>query len=432
MRKFFAVTLAAILVASMAMPAMATNSRLRAMGDVDRYIEDDANIFMWPATLPSYANLLIMDINYHGPAMYGMTYALGEYGDYGALGLFFMEDTEGPNIIDWEGESPMGWAKNDIFSQNLYNKWNLMYAYEMEKMSLGIRFVRASNMELTDTTDPGMKGDFSESYTTIGASWRMEFNEEVYFDLGFDYTMASYSDEYNASYDGVPLDSKVSDDKGSVINAMARIFFDYSEDLTIVPYIGVGMAEFNLTSNDENFWMYWDGMGYSMASAHGLKWMNFDLGLAFDWNVNEDNMIVLGIEPFSYVKVEPSEYHEDFDGEYLGSMTTMPRFLLALETDVRDWLTFRTGCTKALTKMKFEYSDGTTEYNYEEDEAPFEWFLGLGFHVGDFDIDCVLQRDVPFKMGYWLTGYQTNDYMYRDNGYGYGAPIGRISALYHF
>jgi hypothetical protein len=132
-------------------------------------------------------------------------------------------------------------------------------------------------------------------------------------------------------------------------------------------------------------------------------------------------MLVFGIEPFKYMKAEPSAYATGVTGSWEGSMITMPRFLLALETDVRDWLTIRTGCTKALNKTKTTENDGTDDYIFEETEAPFNWHLGLAFHVSDFDIDCVLTDEAPFEMGYWLTGKDATDDV-----------ISRITAVYHF
>ncbi|MCD6380528.1 hypothetical protein J7M07_08820 [bacterium] len=407
MRKFFEVTLAVIMIAALAVPVMATNSRLEALGDVGNYIEDDANIFNWPATLPSYANIVLVDLMYHHDAMYGFIYGLGEYGDYGTIGLFFMESTRGPNDI-WDNVSAPGyWKDYDCYDYSLYNKYDLVYAYEMDKMTLGLRFSRAS--ELSSYDDPVDTNDEEDSYayTTIGASVRMDINDDMYADLGFDYTMVSYTDE-NTGY------GDITDDAGMKMDFNARLFYDYNETITLVPYVGFGMAEYNLKADSAAAYFGGDLMS-------GVKAMNFTLGIAADFKVNEDNMLVFGIEPFRYMKAEPSEYATGVTGSWEGSIVTMPRFLLALETDVKDWLTVRTGCTKSLNKMKSTTNDGTDDYIEEETEAPFNWHLGLAFHVSDFDIDCVLTDEAPFEMGYWLTGKEADSDV-----------ITRISAVYHF
>ena len=67
--------------------------------------------------------------------------------------------------------------------------------------------------------------------------------------------------------------------------------------------------------------------------------------------------------------------------------------------------------------MKYEETDTYTG-------SYFEYWMGLGFHVGDFDIDAVINNNLPFRVGYWLTGYENNDYD--------GPPVYMLSATYHF
>jgi hypothetical protein len=176
------------------------------------------------------------------------------------------------------------------------------------------------------------------------------------------------------------------------------------------------MSEFNYAYENEDC---------GDMAMMGLKGMQFDLGIAANMMVNEDNMIVFAIEPFKYTKIEPSEYHEEFEGEMTASERVLPGFVLGLESDVRDWLTVRTGCTKMLTTMTGEEDDGEEVAEVSWTDTDFEWYLGLGFHVGDFTIDCLINREVPFMMGYWLTGYESYEGEY-------DTPIYRISTIYSF
>ena len=56
----------------------------------------------------------------------------------------------------------------------------------------------------------------------------------------------------------------------------------------------------------------------------------------------------------------------------------------------------------------------------------FEWFLGVGFTVAEWTIDCELEHQTPFSVGYWLTGYS---YWEQDESSG---PVARISAVYNY
>jgi hypothetical protein len=78
-----------------------------------------------------------------------------------------------------------------------------------------------------------------------------------------------------------------------------------------------------------------------------------------------------------------------------------------------------------LSTMTGEVDDGEVLTEASWTDTDFEWYLGLGFHVGDFTVDCLVDNRVPFQMGYWLTGRQGYEGDYDD-------PIYRISTIYSF
>jgi hypothetical protein len=295
------------------------------------------------------------------------------------------------------------WMDWDLASNSLANAYNLMYAYEMDKVAFGIKLNRAADIQLNENPDY----EYSRAYTAIGASLHMDVNDKIYGDLGFDYTMISYTRENTAYGD-------MTDDAGMKMDFNERLFYDFNETITFVQYLGFGMAEYNLKAEDKTSYLGTIGMS-------GLKTINFKFGLAADFEVNEDNLIVLGIEPFSFITVEPSAYAEDYDDKRASAKVTLPRFLLAYETDVKDWLTIRTGCTKAINGKATVQETGSGDVTTAYSEAPFDWHLGLAFHVSDFDIDCVLTNEAPFMMGHWLTGYESSN-----------PVISRMTAVYHF
>ena len=84
------------------------------------------------------------------------------------------------------------------------------------------------------------------------------------------------------------------------------------------------------------------------------------------------------------------------------------------------------GAETTITDAEWAWSwiDGALPPPFDEGVADdFEWHLGVGFHVGEWDIDAVLSHETPFRMGYWLTGYQPAE----DE-----PPVGRVSATYRF
>ncbi|HSG29239.1 MAG TPA: hypothetical protein VLA34_12220, partial [Candidatus Krumholzibacterium sp.] len=194
--------------------------------------------------------------------------------------------------------------------------------------------------------------------------------------------------------------------------------YAWSEDINLIGYINWETMDFAMSPVDE----------FYVNEGFGYKEMDFTFGIGANITVNDDNMVLFAIEPFSTTKIEPSGYTEGFEETWEVKYRAMPRFILALESDITDWLTFRTGCSKDLGKAswKWEDADETEEEEWTDvDWYAFQWNLGLGFHFGDFDIDCVLNKNIPLSMGYWLTGYQPqpSDEM---------TPIGMVSAVYSF
>jgi hypothetical protein len=434
------------IAAMTAAPAMATKSRVKAMGAVENYIEDDYNIFMWYGTLPSYANIVTIDLinddyeHYWGfdyepyytngmyaeggeyehrvNASFGLIKGLGEDNGYGVLGVFFKEVTWGPNpagMFEMLGmindEGPL-WLDYDAFASPLYNKFSLMYGYGMDGMGFGLYFSRSDQNMKLEISGAGetAEGEDNWSYTTIGAGARFDIGESAYGDLAFDYNMASLNDDLS--------DPALSDDAGSKIDARARVFYEWNEYLTVVPYIGFGWWDFAIGADDESYYM-----GYA---CYGNKGMMIDFGIGTDWMVNEENTIILAIEPYKYMKMEPSDCIDPDAPGIEAKMVTFPRFLLALESEVTDWMTFRTGCHKSLNKWEAKLESEGVEGTMTITEAPFCYYLGLGFEVADFTIDCVLNDEIPFSMGYWLTGYRPDD------GSGNRTPVWLISAKYNF
>jgi hypothetical protein len=422
MRKVSILILTVALAALFAMPAMATESRQIALGGPSQYIEDDYNVFMWPGTLPSYANIVFMDIGlasewddgyeYQWLEMkIGATYGLGEDNKYGVVGMWFYHMDQGLNPWMYDDEEyPCEWYGMGLFSDYLDHKFALMWGYQMEGASFGIGFMHAQNQWKSTDTSPEYTSDEKYAYTKLNAGVRFDVGDAAYMDVAFDLAVASVTDDYTSGTDT----EKIEADKNKAYGIRARMFYEWQEYFTWVPYFSYDAFDFNLKSSDAD-WEY-----------YGDKANRLMFGLGSNITVNEDNLVIFAVDIYDYVNRKPSQNPE---GEsYEMKFVTFPRFYLGLESDINDWLTFRAGGMHEL--VKFESDCKTSDTNSETDKytwANFDMYLGLGFHVGDFDIDCVLNPEVPLRMGYWLTGYQDccGDY---ESGYG----ILMVSAKYSF
>lgn len=473
MKKSFAVLLSVLFAVALAVPVLATDSRQIALGNVGNYIEDDYNIFTWYGTLPSYSNTVWIGLQYDdyyyymgAPAADGMSYqpymgasyALGADGKYGTLAMFFNYYGTPLNSGNY------GWDNTgNPFSETLGSKWNVLYGYAMEKMSFGLYFSRSDASTMyewsNDYADPDTTYEYAytneRAYTTVGAGFRFDIGEKMYADLAFDYSWAGKTvNNEETSYDQYYGYGEVTADANKMMDFRGRAFYEWNETVTLVPYAQFRTFDFSLKGEDSKVFnrafstdtLDWKDTNY------GVKGTMMTFGLGANVKVNENNLLVFAVEPYSYMKLEqsdppasdfvrydwgsypysdPSSWGRTY--EYTG--TALPTFHLALESDVKDWLTFRIGAEKGFYKDEYTYN--ATVQNGSDDEEDirvydetdtytgswFDYWMGLGFHVGDFDIDAVVNNNLPFRVGYWLTGYENN---YN------GPPVYMLSAAYHF
>jgi hypothetical protein len=478
MKKLFAVLLSALFVVAATVPALATDARQIALGAAGPYIEDDYNIFTWYGTLPSYSNTVWIGLSYDDYYSYlgapaasqgydfqpymGASYGLGSEGKYGTLAMFFNYDGNPLNSME------AGWDNTgDPYSNYAPSKWNVIYGYAMEKLSFGLYFSRAdrrwedkySYTYAADDTTELYDNKYELSYTTVGAGVRFDIGEKMYADLAFDYSWAGQKAKYEDSdyyYDNYYGYGEVTADANKMMGFRGRAFYEYNETVTLVPYANFQNFDFSLKGDS----MKVDYRAFSTDTLdwkdtnYGVKGMSVVLGLGANIKVNENNLLLFAVEPYSYTKLEQSDPpkadfvrydrgypYYDSDPWSWGrteeaTYTVLPTFRLALESDVRDWLTFRIGAVKGFYKEEYKESY-TSQYDEVEGEpvleefkddytyigSYFDYWMGLGFHVGDFDIDAVVNNNLPFRVGYWLTGYQNN--------YD-GPPVYMLSAAYHF
>jgi hypothetical protein len=469
MKKAFAVLLSALFVVALAVPVLATDARQLALGNVGPYIEDDFNIFTWYGTLPSYSNTVWIGLEYYSYYMYGdlgapgadgyeghrpylgASYALGSEGKYGTLAMFFNYAGQPLNYGNW------GWDNYDPYTNFAPSKWDVMYGYAMEKLSFGLYFSRADGRATYDwswaseDTTEAYLDEYQIAYTTIGAGVRFDIGEKMYADLAFDYKWAGQTvNEESYYYDEYYGWGEVTADANTMMNFRGRMFYEWNETITWVPYASFGTFDFSLQSDSTRVF----SRAYSVDTLswkdvhYGAKGMEFILGLGANIKVNENNLLLFAVEPYAYSKIEQSDppaadfvRYDGYDNWYWGktyesTTTLLPTFRLALESDVRDWLTFRIGAVEQFYKHEDKLSY-TNQYGSDDDDdieeyeetntyigSDFGFWMGLGFHVSDFDIDAVVNNNLPFRIGYWLTGYENNNYD--------GPPVYMLSATYHF
>ncbi|MBI4720631.1 MAG: hypothetical protein HY770_05330 [Chitinivibrionia bacterium] len=407
-KAFSRVLLLSLFVVALAAPVYATTARVNSLGGVGDYINDDSNMFRWYGVLPSYANLVMMEVGtYDGyddvehQAM-GVTHACGEEGKWGTWALFLLQDAI--NDDSFFMNSPIygaGWGYQEIGIGMPYNKLALAWGKEFEAMSIGLNFTRSDLSVENEATDPVSKSEWA--FTTVGVGVRADIGDAAYTDLAATVGFGGYD------VSGVATD--VTLDKKMALDFAARLFYEWKDNVTLVPVIDYFQYDYALEYEGQ-------------VEPFGDKVKGFFVGGAMNIDVNTNNLLLVGAQA-EYVKWEPSSAGESNEA---WKMWTLPRFFIALESNVKPWLTARVGSWKALdktTSTSDSEDDPPIAQDYKYTSADFAWFMGVGFHIAEFDIDCELANETPFNLGYWLTGYESWDS-------DYSGPVSRISANYHF
>jgi hypothetical protein len=442
--------------------AYASTSRVRSLANTGDYLSDDSNVFRWYSTLPSYANMIQAELGHWrgadsdylpgdsdgaGPLWstrgLSINHACGEDGKYGTYRFSLIENTiDSPGFhsvntlmsaftpsamtMMMEGEINIP----DPYHETPVNKWDIAGGWDInENVSAGVSLTRSSwkwetvaDDPPTDWSDP----EQSASYTTIGVGGSWSNNEDFIFDAAFTYGFAG--GEYKNV--GGESDSTFEWDSKNAIDIALRGFWDWKDDVTVIPVFEYASANYNITRAATDY-------APDTQYALGDKISMFGAGVGLDMEVNGDNTIIFAVE-FAQMKWEPSN-PDTTQEEY--KMTVLPTLRLALESEINSWLTTRIGAVHTnyrttatnVTGSELKYTNGAEipAYIIGEDgdtNSHFEWFLGAGFNIAEWTIDMELAPETPFSLGYWLTGYST----WEDERGSSSGPVWRISGIYNF
>jgi hypothetical protein len=271
------------------------------------------------------------------------------------------------------------------------NKWDLAGGWELgESMALGLSITQSK----WDAEDTAADAKASSSFFTIGGGFSWTNNDKMVFDATATFGTAGGEQTVGAT--------KIEWDSSTAFDIAARLFYDWKDNVTVVPVAEYSSSDYSLKSS-----------AGPIAIPNGDKTTDFMLGVGLNMDVNQDNMIVLALE---YMHQEFEYSNPDTTAASLDKITAqyLPTIRLALETQVTSWLTTRIGAAKYLVSIesesiggdKLKATAGAPTFNPAQiTPNGFDWFLGCGFNIAEWTIDLELASETPFNLGYWLTGY---------------------------
>jgi hypothetical protein len=406
--------------------AFATTARVRSLANTGDYISDDSAVNRWYSTLPSFGNQVNAEMGqWDGFSLndtrgLGWTHACGEDGKWGTYRISLNENAldhpgfwmgnpfysaHAPGFMSGNLGDPTGFG---LWDDTPMNRWDVAGGWELgETIALGVSITQ-SKWEAEDTS---ANAQASNSWLTFGAGITWTNNDNMVFDGSF--TFGNAGGDYSDGTNTVEWDS------GTAFDIAARLFYDWKDNVTLVPVAEFASSEYSLSSSPT-----------AIPTPNGNKITDFMIGLGLNMDVNQNNMLVLALE---YMNRQWEYANPDTAAASTDKVTWqyLPTVRLALETEITSWLTTRVGAVKYIFSEEIEDVDGDsakwtpgTPTSLAPPLTGFEWFLGCGFNVAEWTIDLELASETPFNMGYWLTGY---------SNFTTGAgPVSHIAAVWNY
>jgi hypothetical protein len=426
------IALASVVVLTLgAAAANATTSRVRSLANAGDYFSDDSAVHRWYSTLVSFANQVNAEMGQWSTGSLfdtrglGWNFAAGEDGKYGTYRItlneaslnhpgFWIGNPFYQNHAPQESGFPFVGDLEFPYEEAPINRWDIAGAWELgETMALGVSITQSKWS--IESTEVGSEFEADNSWLVLGAGFTWTNNENSVLDVLANFGMAGgeYTEGTGAATETLEWDSN------TAFEIAARMFYDWKEDITIVPVVDFATSEYSQT--------FTATPPSPLTTPNGQKTTDFMVGVGMNMDVNQDNMLIFALEWMNHT-TEYANPDTAAASPKEVSANYLPTIRLALESHITSWLTTRIGAAKYLVTWTAESVDGS-EFKVTpgtpDTIAPpsFDWFLGCGFTFSEWTVDLELAHETPFGLGYWLTGY--------DGAWDYG-PVGRISALYNY
>lgn len=368
--KFLRPTLLTVLLLSAA-TASATSTRVLSLGGGGDAFEDVDNVGRWFGSLPGYADLMLVELGrYTDPGGFGREgtvdrqaigahLALGENARWGVAGLYLANDD----------------PQSDV---------RALWGLRRGAVSVGLHYRYGTDA----WTAPYLQQIRDSEVGAYGLGLRWEVGRRTVMDVAGELIRrrTSWYRELQGSLDpGMNHDSYA---------WRLRAFHELSAGVVVVPWFSVEHDE-GLDGMGE-IW-YWEPVSDLFESYRELS----SGGLALNLLPDGDTFVV--------ASVTVSQLYQDhgtpFPGEggapaYHEVDRLNVRLRVGAERRVLGWLTVRAGAWKDMNTT--DVSTPLVDLRGLKGDD-MDLSVGLGVHLGRFDLDAVFADDAPFNVGSVLT-----------------------------
>lgn len=381
------ICLAAIMLVFAVTDTYASPARVAGLnltGHKAMFTRDYVNTYPYPVAITRYNNMLWANLGCKEDGFYadhrvmGLFHEMGEDGHYGVLGITLRENSPQDPVLMSMGL--MGAS---------HQQFDVIWGRDFEQASLGLRFDMArSSYEDKETGDVVAPDEYPDPIGPVHDGWMntwgiagavdYDLNEDAMLEIGAEVRQYTFQDDING----------VSDDGAMSFRFAGRVFFERTENKTMVPLLTYQRTDL--------------GAEGSMEVANTLD--DLLAGVACNHVVNGDDLLIYGIAMRwrSWEHIEDEVVLDDY------SRRDLPVLFCALEHRFRDWLVGRAGASQAMVSNDFAEED--EDYpNQKWLWSDFDFALGIGMEFTNFTIDATLNQNYPFTGFWFVSGEQTED-----------------------
>jgi hypothetical protein len=357
---FLSAVLIGMIILASGASLFATETRVSSMGGVGFFMKDNSNIFYYPGSINQYSGQVIGELRFkENTSSYtiGVNYPIN---DNSVFGMYL--------------NRPIGIDVPYSVVQEVVLDHTTDFYYGMKSATFDLGFRLSAALDSYKDRDTVTKE--SAHYFAFGAGLS---NEKT--DVGLLVEMPGVNHKEPGNYE----------DKWSGFNfgASARTFL--GENTKIVPVVnflmGSSKAEYDETSegNDVDY-----------------KNMNFGLGLGLNHPINEDNLLVLGVELFG---MSSGKTEIDSGTTTTIATTTMPGLYMGLESRINSWLTGRVGAAQVFQTVKTKTKPfNGTETEDSDYNSNYDLYFGIGVNFANFTLDAAINEGLFFDGPNFISG----------------------------
>lgn len=422
MRKAFLALTIIILISAFGF-ANATQVRSSSLGPAAEFTTDDMDVWVYPAELQNYPNMLSIDLDTFLLKKDNLTF-VGAWSDgeqkLGTFGAGFGDLFNQKNIESLIPALNAAIANNPLMSpRNLIpqpvNIFHFFYAKDIGPVVTGLHLSRASGDNSYDFSDT-IPEDAVKRQAGIGL-WSLEtgistiIGDNIYLQSCFGYQAISFSARFELSGADPLYWEEVADKDANGVRLDLRLFYGLTNKLKIVPVISYKTLSFGYSASyadtahmpgslyNGTGSSYFRGdfkgaLGAEYRPGRDIKLMG---GISLEYNVED----IADSNNIWLVTVNPAR-------RYLCQNKTsvvFPGFQAGVETGLLRWLKLRLGASQRPERIKTKSEYGNSSIaEISENTSVFNIYFGLGFDFGRFTIDVQLNKDQPYNIGYLVSG----------------------------